>query len=317
MNKFTLHSAVLISSILATHASAELTFDANIELDTTITDTAQTDTNYDQSGRVQLNASGIHRMNDYFVSAKGTVNLGIDSKTGVDDAYLMFGNNKWDVQLGRFEAVNLFPLGKDTLIVHAGGVSVYEANMVRGRAGDDGGQIAVHFNASDNLKFEVATIFGDDDTAGDNATAISGIRPSVIWSTEGLSISAGYETVNYDLTAGGDVDKSGFGIAANFDLGSANINIAAARMEDGNTKQEVTSLATNLTYGNFGAGVILSEEDNATGVNPEVITTYAAYTQPLLNIDNASVTFAASYSTADNVSDDEALAARVRFNYTF
>ena len=37
-----------------------------------------------------------------------------------------------------FEAIDLFPKAKDTVIVHAGGVSVYEANKVRGFAGDDG-----------------------------------------------------------------------------------------------------------------------------------------------------------------------------------
>ncbi len=57
-----------------------------------------------------------------------------------------------------FEGVNLFPLGKDTMVEHVANVDVYQANKVRGRAGDDGGQIAFHFNASENVKFEIDTI---------------------------------------------------------------------------------------------------------------------------------------------------------------
>lgn len=319
MNKRLLLSTAIAGFFYAGFASAELSLDANLELDTDVADTANTGSKYDQNGFVELNAYGKHQTGEYFVAAKGSVRLQSDGDDNVEvrDVYVQLGNNVWDAQLGRFEAVNLFPLAKDTVISHAGGVSVYEANKVRGRAGDDGGQIAFHLNASDNLKFEIATIFGDDDTAGDNGSAVSGIRPAVTWSTDGVSLTAGYERVNYDLSAGGEVDQNGFGITANFDVGEANFNVAASRMEDETTDQEVNSYVANVVYGGFGAGVIFSEEDNATGVDPEVTTTYLAYTMPLFDIESATVTFAGSFSTADDVADDESTALRMRLNYTF
>ena len=52
--------------------------------------------------------------------------------------------------------------------------------------------------------------------------------------------------------------------------------------------------------------------------NESLDTLYAAYTMPLFNVKDASVTFAGSTSKADNTTGDDSLnAARVRFNYTF
>ncbi|MBR9865547.1 MAG: hypothetical protein GYB20_00370 [Oceanospirillales bacterium] len=319
MKKSILLTSAVVGCVLAGTAQAQLAFDANLELNTDAVDTATSSTTYDQNGFVELNVASKRENGDYFVAAKGGVRLTTDGddNVAVRDAYIQLGNSTWDAQLGRFEAINLFPLGKDTLVAHAGGVSVYEANKVRGFAGDDGGQIALHFKASDSLKFELDTIYGDDDTAGDNGSAVSGYRPSVTWSSDALSLTAGFERVNYDLTAGGDVDQTGYAVTANFDLSGANVNIAASRLEDDNTDQTVNSYAANFTYGNFGAGVILSEEDNATGPDPDVTTTYVAYSVPLFGIKEAVVTFAGSYSSASDVVDDETTAARVRFNYTF
>lgn len=313
--KSMLGTAVLVA--LSSQTVAGTDFNANLELDTDATDTAAADTAYDQNGRVELNVLSRREKGEYFVQAKGTVLLTVDGSTAVDDAYVQFGSKVWDIQAGRFEAVNLFPKAKDTLIVHAGGVSVYEANMVRGRIGDGGGQFALHYNASDNVKFEVATIFGDENASGDDTTAVSGVRPAITWSTDGFSLFAGYEKVKYDLSAGGTQDKSGFGIGTNFDLGAANINIAAARSKDENTDEKVTSYIANMVYGNFGAGVIRSDVDQGSSADPKVTTAYLAYTVPLLDIEGASVTFAGSFSSADNVIDDEATALRMRLNYTF
>lgn len=317
MKKSILLTAILGSS-LSLMAHADLRLDAALEVDTDVVKTKNSSTTFDQNGFVELSAFGKRERGEYFIAAKGTARLHMDGGDAltVEDAYLQLGTAVWDVQLGRFEAMSLFPTGKDTQVVHAGGVSVYGANKARGRAGNDGGQLALHVNPSENLRFEIATIYGDDDTAGDNNSAISGIRPAMTWKTDGFSLSAGFERVSYDLTAGGSVDQTGFGIAANFDVGAANVNLAATRLNDDNA-QDVTSYTANMTYGNFGAGVIYSKEDSNLGADPEVLTTYMAYTLPVFDIENASVTFAGSYSKADNVVDDEALAGRVRFNYAF
>jgi hypothetical protein len=334
MKKTILTTAILSSILSISAANAAPVFDANFELNTDATDTETGDTTYDQNGRVELNAYSKHTAGDNFFAGKGTVLLNTDGEATVDDAFIQLGNSTWDFQLGRFEAINLFPLAKDTLIVHVNDDYVYQANKVRGRIGDGGGQIAFHYNANENLKFEVDTLYGDGDSDqgdgsayGDNTTAISGIRPSVTFITDAATISLGYESVKYDTTDGatpvattGKVDLSGYALTANFDVASANVNLSAAFSKDDITDQKISSFVANMVYGNFGLGVIGSNVDNKTGNDPSMLTTYIAYTVPLLDIENATVTFAGSYSTADDVAagdNDKTTAARVRFNYSF
>ena len=84
----------------------------------------------------------------------------------VDDLYFQFGKtNAWDVQIGRFEAINLVPLGKDTLVANVGGVQVYEANIARGRK-DDVLHAAFHVGSADKFLFELGVMAnknGDDE----------------------------------------------------------------------------------------------------------------------------------------------------------
>ena len=52
--------------------------------------------------------------NGNFVTAVGEALLKTDGNLGMDDAFFAMGNkDNWFVQLGRFEAMDLFPLGKD------------------------------------------------------------------------------------------------------------------------------------------------------------------------------------------------------------
>jgi len=320
VKKRMLVSSIAVAMLAAGQAQAELAFNAALELDTDMVDTASTDNTFTQGGFVELGASGMHTRGDYFVSGAGVIRLLKSGDTAIQDAYLKFGNQTWDIQAGRFEATNLFPLGQDTVVAHAGDGSaeVYEANLVRGRAGDNGGQIALHLNASENLKFELATIFGDADVAGDNGEAVSGVRPVITWAGESVTVSAGYETLSYDLTAGGEVDRSGFGVTAGFAMGDATVNLNAAHSEDEVADKEVMSYGANIVYGGFGAGFIQSETELAAGADPEVTTLYASYKMPLLDIENAFVTVAASVSDAENAgADDEKTALRLRLNYTF
>lgn len=320
MKKTTLYTAIITGILSSGVAYSAPTFKADFELNTDAVDKEIGDTTFDQNGRLALNTFGKHTSGDNYIEGKGTLLITTDGKAEIDDAYVKIGNQSMDVQLGRFEAVNLFPKAKDTMIEHAGGVSVYEANKVRGRAGDDGGQIAFHFAASDNLNFEVGTIFGDDDALGDNTEAVSGIRPVAVLTTDMATFTAGFESVKYDLTAGGDVSQTGYALAVNFDVSAANINLAATHMKDDNSKQEVNSYVANMTYGNFGLGLISSDVDNTAGADPSVITTYVAYSMPIFDIENATVTLAGSYSKADDVAagvNDKTLATRVRINYDF
>jgi len=332
--KKTILATAIVSSILSVSAvQAAPVFDANFELNTDAVDKATGDTTYDQDGRVELNAYSKHTSGENFFAGKGSALLTTDGTAKVDDAFIQFGNNTWDLQLGRFEAINLFPLAKDTLIVHAIDGGVYEANKVRGRVGDGGGQIAFRYNASEMVKFEVDTLYGDGQAdkndagqAGDKTTAIAGIRPSVTFVTDTATISAGFESVKYDTTNGATpvpvtdkVDLTGYAVTANFDVGAANVNLAAAHSKDDISDEKITSFIANMVYGNFGLGVIASSVDDGA-TDPSLVTTYIAYTVPVLDIENATVTFAGSYSTADDVAagdNDKTTAARVRFNYGF
>ncbi|WP_421847702.1 hypothetical protein [Marinomonas sp.] len=152
------------------------------------------------------------------------------------------------------------------------------------------------------------------------AKAISGFRPSVTFAAGSASITAGFESVNYDQTATTKVKQTGYALAANFDVAAANVNLAAAFKKDDETDYKVTSVTANMTYGNFGLGVISSTNDKKTGDDPSLLTTYVAYTMPVMDIENATVTFAGSYSKAKNLAagdNDKVTAARVRFNYGF
>ncbi|NLQ17969.1 hypothetical protein HGG82_10050 [Marinomonas sp. M1K-6] len=334
MKKSILYTAIVTGLLSAGAIHAAPSFDANFELNTDAIDKAVGDTTYDQNGRVELNAYSKHTSGENFFAGKGSVLLTTDGTAVVDDAFIQLGNNTWDLQLGRFEGINLFPLAKDTLIVHAIDGGVYEANKVRGRVGDNGGQIAFHYKASEMLKFEVDTLYGDGQadkgdgkSYGDKTTAIAGIRPSVTFVTDAATISAGFESVKYDTTDGatptpttGKVDLTGYAVTANFDMGAANVNLAAAHSKDDISDKKTTSFVANMVYGNFGLGVIASSVDNKAGSDPSLLTTYVAYTVPVLDIENATVTFAGSYSTADDVAagdNDKVTAARVRFNYGF
>ena len=81
-----------------------------------------------------------------FVAARASLLLKKDGGTGTDDMWVQFGNAGMDVKLGRFEAMDLFPLGKDVL-VEGTGYGGYHANKLRGRFGKDTVHIAPAFNA--------------------------------------------------------------------------------------------------------------------------------------------------------------------------
>lgn len=318
MKKSILATAVVSSILSVSAAHAAPSFDADFELNTNAISKSVGDSTYSQDGRVALNVSGKHTSGDNFFAGKGTVLIKTDGTTSVDDAFIQLGNSTWDLQAGRFEGVNLFPKGKDTIVENVADVDVYEANLVRGRADGDAGQFAFHYSVSDSVKFELDTIYGTVD--GDDTKALSGFRPSVTFAAGGATITAGFESLSYDQNSTTTVKKSGYAIAANFDVAAANVNLAAAFGKDDETDAKVTSVTANMTYGNFGLGVIASSVDNSSGDDPSLLTTYVAYTMPVLDIENATVTFAGSYSTADKVAsgaNDQTTAARVRFNYGF
>jgi len=102
MKKTILYTAIVTGLLSAGAIHAAPAFNADFELDTTTISKSVGDSTYKQSGRVALNVTGEHTAGDNFVSGKGTALLKTDGTTGVDDAFIKFGNSAWDLQAGRF-----------------------------------------------------------------------------------------------------------------------------------------------------------------------------------------------------------------------
>ena len=279
----------------ATAASAGVTFDANFEGDLTSVDAA-TDT-VNSGGRVELNANAaLVKQGDNFVNAKATLIMGLNSTSSIDDAWIQFGNSTADMKVGRFEAVDLFPFGKDTVLELATGAG-YRAKEVRGRFKDGEFHGAVGLNAAPGLRFELGVM-----THKNGATDKNGVRPAVTYTTGDLTLRAGYES--FDLGAG---NKTGYGLSAGYALAKdAAINVNYAKSSD----LDASSIGANLVYGPAGIGYVQDKKGSAA-----IDTVYAAYSFPLLGVKGAFVTPAISFSSGDSVVDKTAL--RVRLNYAF
>lgn len=292
-------AAVAALCAAAAVAHADVKFDANFEGDTTNVSKTGADS-FGTSGRVELNANAaLLKQGDNFVNAKATLIAGLGGKsTGIDDAWIQFGNADADFKLGRFEAVDLFPVGKDTVLEMATGAG-YRANKVRGRFTDGEFHGALGLNAAPGLRFELGVM-----SKKSGATEKSGMRPAVVYGAGDLTLRAGYESFDLD----GLGNKTGYALSAGYALAKdAAVNVNYAKSSD----LDSSSLGMNLVYGAAGVGYV-QDKIAATTVD----TFYAAYSFPLLGVKGASITPAISTSSGGTgVADTTAL--RVRLNYQF
>lgn len=301
---------VAAACTLATVAQAQVAFDANYENDTTHIDKKPSTTT--NGGRVELNATGMAKNGDNFVSAKGTVLVKQDGTTGVDDAWIQVGNAAADVKLGRFEATDLFPLGQDTLVEKvsdADGNAVvggYAANVLRGRAvGGSAATNPLHAAIGLNagaLRAELG-VFASTGKAA--TTEIYGIRPTLVYTAGALTLRAGFENIK----ATNKADQNGTGVSAGYALSassSVNVNYAT------NNDSKNSSFGLNGTFGGLGVGAIQDKNDsNATN------TVYASYKMPLLGVKGAFLTPAVSHSSSNVANTSDVTAIRARINYAF
>ncbi|HMT92777.1 carbohydrate porin [uncultured Thiothrix sp.] len=288
----------------------------DVELDLTAKG-GDADTSYYNGGRIKLNATGELKGDDYFI--KGVAQPLVPFKgsdLGYDDVYLQMGRSGWDVQIGRFEGVDLFPVGKDTVAEHAGSMSPYGTNAARGRK-DSVIHTAVHLKPNDAMNFELGVMAAKNTSDFDKFAAV---RPAVTYKAGAVTVRAGLESVKSTVD---DVETShtGFGVGAGFDVAGGTANASLSKKNADNDGTDVTSVALNFTQGPWGVGYVTSKEDY-TGADAKLNTFYGAYTVPLFGAKDATVTFAASTSKATDVggvdgTDDKVNAARVRFNYTF
>lgn len=303
--------AALCATAVAAHA--DVAFDANLELDNTYSNEANAsatnaarDSDLTMGGRVEVNAGAKASNGDAFVAARASLLLKKDGNAGTDDMWVQFGNKTGDVKLGRFEAMDLFPLGKDTVVDEIN--STYKANALRGRMGSDTFHGALGLNAGAGLRFELGLVYNKD------AGSTRGFRPAVSYTTGPLTVRAGVESVktlaNPTATPPTTADSSdtGFGLSVGYALAADSyVNVNFAKKEDDK------AFGVNGTFGALGLGLIVGK--GATDATKST-TFYAAYSMPLFGVKGASITPALSMSKGGS-GQDTRTSARVRINYAF
>ncbi|MBK8453047.1 MAG: carbohydrate porin [Thiofilum sp.] len=322
----------IIATVMSMGATAaEKSFSIGGDAEYDITHRKQTSSanvttkNFSETGRVKLNAKArIDHENGAFVEAVAQPLFSYtDGKSpGSDDMYIKFGKKAWDLQLGRFEGFDLFPLGKDTVANAAAEIDSnvfgYKANNARGRGPDGIVHGAFHSTMG---KFQTETRMG----FGENATTkTTHTRPAVKFDAGRFRFAVGYDLVQVKTKANGaNTTTKGFGITAGTKIGAFDANINAASGKSNATgADKISSIGLNATRGRFGAGYIHDKNYttalNTTGKGKQD-TFYAAYSVPLMGSKDATVTFAASTSKAkyDAGGTAKDTSARVRFNYGF
>ena len=283
-------SALLVLTTAPAFAAVGL--DANLELDSTYVNQGQ---GLSQGGRVEANLSAKGEEGGSFVAARGTLLIKKDGTTGTDDMWVQAGNANADIKLGRFEAADMFPLGKDVLVL--GADTGYRTQTLRGRTS--------LFHAAGNVKFgpgmglELGLIEAKPANQAGNA---KGVRPVLSFGVGPVSLKVGAEAIK---TAAG-VSQTGVGVtgAFAFEGGSANLSVAK------NSKADATGIGANVTLGNLGIGAIAGK---TAGVKSDSV--YAAYSFPLFGVKGATITPAVSSGKSGD--GNRYSGARVRINYAF
>jgi Porin-like glycoporin RafY len=309
--------ATSIAALMSLGVAAHAEFNANIEFDNTWFNNGG---GLSQSGRVELNALGKLSPN-YFVAGKASFLAKKDGGTATDDLWVQFGSAAADLKLGRFEAANLFPRQRDTLVPYAGFVP-YLGETLRGRgfvssgAGlpqpPNGGENSFHaagtFNAGSGLSFELGVVGGRS-----GATPLNrGVRPVVTYAAGPLFVTAGVELVKY----ANDKRENGFAGSVGYTFGDYTINVNAAAIKD-DAGGKAKSAGLVLSSAGLGGGLIYGDHQTAGG-KEKVGTAYVTYSFPLFDIKGATITPALAFSKAGGVSTAEDVrAARVRINYAF
>lgn len=301
MQTFVKSCAAAAALIAMGAAHADVSFNANIENDTTYTAAkGATASDTSNGGRVEMNVlAALAKSGDNFVNAKGTLLVKNDGTTAVDDAWIQFGNSKADLKIGRHEAADLFPMGKDTVFAGTNSsASGYRANKLRGRMADGRFHGALGFNAAPGLRLEMGVV------TKKNGTTINeyGLRPTAVYTTGALTLRAGFESFKTTGAA-----QNGYGLSAGYAINSSTVvNVNHAKSSDLNA----SSTGVNLVAGAAGVGYVQDKTGTA-----KQNTYYAAYSFPLFDIKGASITPAISHSTS--AGQESLNTFRVRLNYAF
>ncbi|MEY4751481.1 MAG: hypothetical protein RIQ60_3695 [Pseudomonadota bacterium] len=310
-SKSALIAAAALTVAAGANAAVSFNGDANVELDTTNTSAktiaGASNNSFTQGGRVEVNIAGKSTNGDSFVAGRGTLTLQKGGATGTDDMWVQFGNSKADVKLGRFEAADLYPAGRDTVVNRAGSGN-YATNTLRGRTNE--AHAALTLNLGGGSSVEVGII-------ETKTTAAKGVRPVVSFGAGPASVKLGFES---GKSGGNSFSGMGGTVGLKAGPGALNVNFASGKTKVTTGDVKRSAFAANYTV-DMGVWVFVESAKNTTGAAPsEKISTFGlGYQLPLLGVNGASITPALSNSSATNGASGNKsdTSLRVRVNYSF
>jgi len=318
MNCFFKLSAVVAAVVVAAPAFAAASMDANLELDTKYKNEQDgVKRGMSQGGRVEFNVAGKAGGANGFVAGRASLLLQKDGSAdgaSTDDMWGQIGTSFADVKLGKFEAVELFAVGKDVIVEDDNGMNHARTNELRGRFGNSAAHFALTVNAAPGVSFELGLV----ETKA--ANAIKGVRPNVTFAAGPLAIKLGMESGKFlGATAAGDVKFTGFGGVVSMPIAGGSVNFNFAQRTDkpaaGDLKH--TAFGVMAIFGPAGFAYINDKDETAPGVSSKQNTIYAAYSLPLF-ATGATITPAFSYSKSkQDAGDGAATGVSVRLNYAF
>ncbi len=297
--------AALCAASLAHAQTSPYTLNTQVEFDARlsnqVTDTANNvrEGGSAVAGHVQFDLAMPLGNNGYFVNIGAQLPLKKDEFHRVHDAWIQAGNAFADLKLGRFEGMDLFPLGKDNVVEYAIDYRTYQANTLRGRHGSGVTHGALGLNAAPGLRLELGVV------SAQNTGQSHGWRGSARYTTGPLTLRGGLESIK---TVGTEGSQTGMGLSAGFALAEDivfNANYAS--------KDKDSTLGLNASLGALGVGWVSVIDDRWID---KANTLYAAYTLPVPGLRGARLTPAISWAKGGNSSEAQ-LAAGVRFHYGF
>ena len=338
MTRYTKIAAAAAAALLAAPAFAAMTTDANLELDSYVQNLSR---GTGQGGRVEFNVAG--KAGDAasgFVAGRASLLLQKSGGAATDDMWGQIGMGMVDVKLGRFEAADMFPLGKDVHVEDGADASKgSRTQSLRGRMGGSVFHGALTVNTGAGVAVELGLV---ETKAGG---AVKGIRPVVSFAAGPVTVKVGVESGRTNATAataavtvpvvpgpgtvtltpaGAAVEAQkftnfGVTVGGNFEGVGFNVNVGTGKLKSNATAAEVkgTSFGANATFGPAGVGLI-SDSSKSGGVKSSDFVVYAAYSIPLFST-GATLTPALSHQTgkAAGVKRDGSTGFKVRLNYTF
>jgi hypothetical protein len=298
-------------------------------------------------GRFVLGAQYERELGDFFGLARlqllGLVNEFKSTYTPHTlDAYVKVGQTRWDVQVGRFLAWEVYYRGQGIELYTAeeagafGGPSMYLLDFTRGHM-DQPGQAAVHLYPFTGLGIEVAGVFGQDKSTNQKNL---GIRPVARLKLGGLGITAGAEYLEQNALFTGEKARTtskGFAARVQYTLAGATLGVDYARanvfdvgiddLVKTDTSGDRTSMGAFLDWevwkSILGLGYHFTEVKNDRSETNQQGQAFVSYLQKL-PIEGLSVKVVYGYAQAflENVSarteyNNDLNSFRVRIGYDF